>query len=94
MYTHTHTRTHTHTHTHTHTGITTTHPLSGSAQFFVALGVLTIIYVVGAVLIYMLFITPELYLAKWLVIGVSQLVIVISIIVTLCVCVCVCVCML
>ena len=46
-------------------------PLSGSSQFFVAVGVLTLIYVLGATLVYILFITPELFLAKWLVIGVS-----------------------
>ena len=51
--------------------------LAGSAQFFVAMGILTILYVIGAVLVYLLFITPKLFMAKWLVIGVS------------CVCVCV-----
>ena len=45
--------------------------LSTSAQFFVAMGVLTMLYVVGAVLVYLMFITPDLFLAKWLVIGVS-----------------------
>lgn len=44
-------------------------PLSSSAQFFVAMGVLTMIYVIGALLVYMLFITPDLFMAKWLVIG-------------------------
>lgn len=46
--------------------------LSSSAQFFVAMGLLTIIYVVGALLVYVMFITPELFLAKWLVIGVGH----------------------
>ena len=40
------------------------------------------IYVLGAILIYMLFINPDLFMAKWLVIGVSRV----------CVCVCVWVC--
>ena len=44
--------------------------LASSAQFFVAMGVLTMIYAGGAIVVYMLFITPELYLAKWIVIGV------------------------
>ncbi len=44
--------------------------LASSAQFFVAMGVLTMIYVGGAIVVYVLFITPELYLAKWIVIGV------------------------
>ncbi|XP_064400768.1 synaptophysin-like protein 1 [Halichondria panicea] len=43
--------------------------LASSAQFFVAMGVLTMIYAGGAIVVYMLFITPELYLAKWIVIG-------------------------
>jgi len=47
-----------------------TSPLSSSAQFFVAMGVLSMIYVVGALLVYVLFITPELFMAKWLVLGV------------------------
>ena len=43
------------------------------------------IYALGAILIYMLFINPDLFMAKWLVIGVSR--------VCVCVCVCVGVCM-
>lgn len=56
--------------THTHT-VFTNAAFSSSAQFFVALGVLTMLYVLGAILVYMLFITPELFMAKWIVIGVS-----------------------
>ena len=48
-----------------------TRAFSSSAQFFVALGVLTMIYVIAALLIYMMFIIPDLFIAKWLVIGVS-----------------------
>ena len=36
------------------------------------MGVLTMLYVIGAILVYMFFITPELYLAKWIVIGVRR----------------------
>ena len=43
-----------------------------SAEFFVAMGVLTMLYVIFALLVYVLFITPELFLAKWLVVGVSD----------------------
>ena len=51
----------------------TTQVFSTSAEFYVAMGVVTMLYVVGALLIYMLFITPDLFMAKWLVIGVSTL---------------------
>ena len=43
----------------------------GSAQFYVAMGVFTMLYVIGALIIYILFITPELFMAKYLVIVVS-----------------------
>ena len=45
---------------------------SGSAEYFVAMGVFTMLYVIVAILVYIFFITPELFLAKWLVIGVSS----------------------
>lgn len=44
---------------------------STSAEFFVAMGVLSMVYVIVALIVYILFITPDLVLAKWLVIGVS-----------------------
>ncbi len=44
---------------------------SGSAQYFVGMGVLTMLYVIVVIPVYMLFITPDLFLAKWLVVGVS-----------------------
>jgi len=44
---------------------------SSSAEFFVAMGVLSMVYVIVALIVYILFITPDLVLAKWLVIGVS-----------------------
>ena len=46
-------------------------PFSSSAQFFVALGVLSMFYVIAALIVYILFITPDLVWAKWLVIAVS-----------------------
>lgn len=45
---------------------------SSSAQYFVAMGVLTMLYVIAAVIMYMFFITPKLFLAKWIVIGVRH----------------------
>ena len=44
---------------------------STSAQYFVGMGVLTMLYVIGAIIVYMLFISPEFYMAKWLILGVS-----------------------
>ena len=43
----------------------------GSAQYYVAMGVFTMLYVIGALIIYIVFITPELFMAKYLVIVVS-----------------------
>ena len=42
-----------------------------SAQYYVAMGVFTMLYVIGALIIYVVFITPELFMAKYLVIVVS-----------------------
>ena len=43
----------------------------GSAQYYVAMGVFTMLYVIGALVIYIVFITPDLFMAKYLVIVVS-----------------------
>ena len=42
-----------------------------SAQYYVAMGVFTMLYVIGALIIYVVFITPDLFMAKYLVIVVS-----------------------
>ena len=44
---------------------------SGRSGYFVAMGVLSMIYVIAAIVVYMLFLIPELFLVKWLVVGVS-----------------------
>ena len=43
----------------------------GSAQYYVAMGVFTMLYVIGALIIYVVFITPDLFMAKYLVVVVS-----------------------
>ena len=44
---------------------------SGRSGYFVAMGVLSMIYVIAAIIVYMLFLIPDLFLVKWLVVGVS-----------------------
>lgn len=45
---------------------------NGRSGYFVAMGVLSMIYVIVAIVVYMLFLIPDLFLVKWLVIGVSK----------------------
>lgn len=48
-----------------------TRSFAGFAQFFVAMGVLTFLYCIGIVIVYVLFINPKLPFAKWLLVFVS-----------------------
>ena len=45
---------------------------NGRSGYFVAMGVLSMIYVIAAIVVYMLFLIPDLFIVKWLVIGVSK----------------------
>ena len=47
-------------------------PYNGRSGYFVAMGVLSMIYVIAAIFVYMLFLVPDLFIVKWLVIGVSK----------------------
>ena len=45
---------------------------AGFAQYFVAMGVLTFLYCLGILLVYVIFINPDLPFAKWLIAFVSE----------------------